>query len=154
MKNSNSKIVAIAAALNISIQSAYRQCRKLDINEEAPIKKRERKPVLKDMLHNSIRTIIASDNALTEKALTERLPANIQTSRSTIFREIKKLGYTRKRLKLIVSARNFERVFSKRYIFGLALSSVADNQLVFIDKTGFNFHYSSHYSYSPALTNA
>ena len=146
MKNSDSKIVAIAAALNISVRSAYRQCRKLDINEEAPIKKRGKKPVLKDMLHNSIKTIIASDNALTGGAIAERLPANIQTSRSTISREIKKLRYTRKRLKPIVSARNSERVISKRYIFGLALSSVADNHLVFIDATGFNLHYSSHYA--------
>ncbi|KAF7685995.1 hypothetical protein CDIK_3255, partial [Cucumispora dikerogammari] len=76
------------------------------------------------------------------------------TSRSTTSRKIKKLGYTRKRLKLIVSARNSERVISKRYIFGLALSSVADNQLVFIDETCLNLHYSFHYGYSPAGTNA
>ncbi|KAF7692215.1 hypothetical protein CDIK_2443, partial [Cucumispora dikerogammari] len=99
-----------------------------------------------DMLHNSIRTIIASDNALTRRAIAERLPANIQTSRSTISREIKMLGYTRKRLKPIVSARNSERVISKRYIFGLALCSVADNHLVFIDASGFNLYYSSHYA--------
>ncbi|KAF7693568.1 hypothetical protein CDIK_2299 [Cucumispora dikerogammari] len=121
----------------------------LDINEETSIKKRERKPVFKGMLHNSIRTIIASDNALTGRGIAERLPANIQTSRSTICKKIKKHEYTRKRLKLIVSARNFERVISERYVFGLPLSSVADNQLVFIDETSFNLHYSFHYGYSP-----
>ncbi|KAF7685852.1 hypothetical protein CDIK_3399 [Cucumispora dikerogammari] len=49
MKISNSKIVAIAAALNISARSAYRWCRKLYINEDAPLKKRGRKSVPKDM---------------------------------------------------------------------------------------------------------
>ncbi|KAF7685963.1 hypothetical protein CDIK_3288 [Cucumispora dikerogammari] len=103
MKNSNSKIVAVAAALDISVRSVYRWSRKLNINKEAPIEKRRKKPVLKDMIHNCIRTIIASDNALTGRAIAERLSANIQTFRSTICREIKKLGYTRKRLKPIVS---------------------------------------------------
>src|SRR5690242_8539506 len=59
-----------------------------------------------------------------------RLPAELQCSPSTISRELKVMGYPRKRLKSIVVARNSERVISEQHAYALHFTNLQDEEAI------------------------
>ena len=89
------------------------------------------------------------DNALTQRAAADLLPIDLKRSRSTVCRALKKMNWTRKRLKRIPVDRNSSLNINRRAEYSIDLSTIADENLVFIDESGFNLHLSSFYGYAP-----
>jgi transposase len=139
----------IANALGVSRRTAQRIVR--SIEEEKDLKRSKSGPKTKDDsgLRAEIEAIIASDNSLTAVGIIERLPADMKCSASTISRTMKSMNYTRKRLKPIVASRNSEQVIHERHVYSLHLTNIADDQLIFLDETGFNLHTCAGFGYAP-----
>ncbi|KAI0979119.1 hypothetical protein GJ496_005767 [Pomphorhynchus laevis] len=74
---------------------------------------------------------------------------NVVGSQPTISRIIKKIGITRKKLSIIPEERNVTERIAARKEYAIDVSRIPDNNLVFLDETGFNEHLKRHLGYSP-----
>ncbi|KAI0986022.1 hypothetical protein GJ496_001398 [Pomphorhynchus laevis] len=61
-------------------------------------------------------------------------------SQATISRKLKKLGITRKRLSCIPIERNTESRIDDCAVYAFDISALGNENLVFLDDTGFNQH--------------
>jgi len=104
------------------------------------------------IIYNSI----ACNNTLTQKELKNKLQlANAKDiSVPTICRKLKRIGITRKRLSLIPSERNSQQNIDLRAIYAQDITRINNENLVFLDETGFNLHLSRKYGYSPKNSKA
>jgi transposase len=100
-------------------------------------------------IQEEIRSLIIANNCLTLKNIQESLPPPLKRSPSTICRAIRTMGFTRKRVKPVVIARNEERVIESRYIYSCMIWPIHDDKLIFVDESGFNLHLAPHYGYAP-----
>lgn len=101
------------------------------------------------IIYNSI----TCNNSLTQqelKAKVEEQSGDI-VSISTICRKLKKMNFTRKRLSLIPEERNTVDKIEARAIYAADIMRIRDDNLIFLDETGFNLHTRRSYGYS--LTN-
>ncbi|KAG0425218.1 Transposable element Tc3 transposase, partial [Dictyocoela muelleri] len=73
-------------------------------------------------------------------------------SQPTICRIVKKMGYTRKSLTLVPLNRNSDENKNVRALFASSLVSINDNQIIYVDETGFNLHSYQNMGYSPINT--
>ena len=90
------------------------------------------------------------DSSLTQKAIQTKLESDgYILSQSKVSKLIKSMGYTRKRLTCIPEERNSDRVLEMRRHYAISLMPVLEESIVFLDETGFNFHTSRNYGYSP-----
>lgn len=69
-------------------------------------------------------------------------------SQSTVSRKLKKMGITRKILTLVPIERNTVERINQRRIYSLEISRISDENLIFLDETGFNMHTTRKYGYS------
>ena len=100
-------------------------------------------------IHEEIRPLIVANNCLTLINIQESLPTSLKRSPSTICRAIKTMGFTRKRVKPVVTARNEERIIQSRWAYSNMIWPAHDDKLIFIDESGFNLHLAPHYGYAP-----
>ncbi|KAG0436942.1 hypothetical protein DMUE_3961 [Dictyocoela muelleri] len=62
------------------------------------------------------------------------------------------MKYTRKKLTLVPINRNSNFNKDLRYLYGVSLNNIQDNQLIFLDESGFNLHTFQQLGYSPKNT--
>ncbi|KAI0990432.1 hypothetical protein GJ496_002017 [Pomphorhynchus laevis] len=74
---------------------------------------------------------------------------NVVVPQPTISRIIKKIGITCKKLSIIPEERNVAERIAARKEYAIDVSRISDNNLVFLDETGFNEHLNRHFGYSP-----
>ena len=87
--------------------------------------------------------------------LTETLAQNgITTSAPTISRYLKGMEITRKRLSIVPRERNTPRIIDLRQEFCRRINNIQDENLVFLDETGFNLHTKQNYGYSLKIRSA
>ncbi|KAG0440869.1 hypothetical protein DMUE_1437 [Dictyocoela muelleri] len=73
---------------------------------------------------------------------------------STVCRKINKVGLTRKRLTSVPNERNSNERINERKFFSIDVSRISNENLVFLDETGFNEHIKRAYGYSLKNTKA
>lgn len=73
----------------------------------------------------------------------------IHSSVPTICRTLKEMNYTRKVLTKIPINRNSAENKNIRCVYGNELANISDNNLIFVDETGFNLHLAPRRGYSP-----
>lgn len=113
------------------------------------VSKRRKKKSNNNLILN-IKSILMVDPAATLLTLKEQLELrNIFVAKSTISRAIKSMGYSRKRLFIVPEERNNIELINKRQIYCRQVELIPDENLIFIDETGFNLHLSKKYGYSP-----
>ncbi|KAG0440095.1 hypothetical protein DMUE_1988 [Dictyocoela muelleri] len=59
------------------------------------------------------------------------------------------MEYTRKKLTLVTINRNSNFNKDLRYLYKVSLNNIQDNQLIFLDESGFNLHTFQQLGYSP-----
>ncbi|KAF7691533.1 hypothetical protein CDIK_2529 [Cucumispora dikerogammari] len=62
------------------------------------------------------------------------------------------MNYSRKRLCKVLDERNSQRILETKQIFCRDINTEADENLVFLDETGFNLHLTKNYDYSQINT--
>ena len=139
----------IASAFSISVRSARRWISHVENDRDVFKSTIGRPKTDRARIRSEIESIVASDCSLTAKGMIERLPEDMGCSSSTIRRELSAMNYTRKRLKPIVQERNSSRVIAERHRYAVRFSGIRDEDLVFIDETGFNLHVNPEYGYAP-----
>nr|XP_004206232.2 uncharacterized protein LOC101241339 [Hydra vulgaris] len=139
---------SIANATGLSIRTIQNWIRKLEADQNIIPKKRGRAARNNIERKREIELLINANNALTTNDMAELMPEEHKCSTTTIKRELKQMGYTRKRLKSIVVARNSAQVIATRFMFCNHVSFLRNLDLVYIDETGFNLHDSRHYGYA------
>jgi len=93
--------------------------------------------------------MIVTNNCLTLKEIQSLLLPQTKQSTSTICWTIKAIGFTQKRTKPVVVARNEDGVIELRATYSHILWPIQDDKLIFVDKSGFNLHLAPHYGYAP-----
>ena len=78
----------------------------------------------------------------------------INVSNATISRKMKQMTITHKRLVLVPKERNTAARIDERSIYAADIGRFADDQLVFLDETGFSQHTRRAYGYSSINTPA
>ncbi|KAG0439089.1 hypothetical protein DMUE_2675 [Dictyocoela muelleri] len=93
---------------------------------------------------------LACNSALTLKEIKKMVQEkhNVNMSIPTIFRKIKKIGMTRKRLSYVPIERNTIERINERKVFAAEISRIQDSNLVILDETGFNEQTRRYYGYS------
>lgn len=125
------------------------------LNNDEIIRKKGRKFKNSHEIRNAITAVVNEDNSLTQTGYADSLNTlGIQISQSTISRTLKCIGISRKRLSLIPIERNNSRVIELRYNYARELNNYTNEQLVYLDETGFNLHTSNSYGYSFTNTKA
>ncbi|KAI0980540.1 hypothetical protein GJ496_011220 [Pomphorhynchus laevis] len=99
---------------------------------------------------------VISCNSFIQKEIKEKVNEQfrVMMSQPTISRKLKKLGITRKRLTCIPIDRNTESIIDDCAVYASDISVLGNENLVFLDDTGFNLHTSRSYGCSPATTKA
>lgn len=102
------------------------------------------------VIKEKLRSILTRDPSSTLQSLQEDIRCeNMVASTSTIFRCLKSMNYTRKRLSLVPQERNTEKTLDARQLYSRQVDSIPDKNLIFLDETGFNLHLTKRYGYSP-----
>ena len=114
--------------------------------------KKNNMSVVEQLIFNAV----ACDNSLVIKEMQDKIfnQLNLRISKSTIARKLLNLNISRKRLNLIPKERNTKNRLDERAIYAADISRFADEQLVFLDETGFNQHTCRTYGYSVVNTPA
>jgi transposase len=146
----------VATAVGCSLRKA--QQLKKDTNPEfdggqrkpyVPQKRgRKSQPQVSEVRRQMVRNVLVLDPSLEQAAVSEMLPTPVHYS--TISRDIKSLGWSRKQLQKVPFERNTPENLHRRRLFAETTSLISDNRLVYIDETGFNLHVSSTHGYSPS----
>jgi transposase len=139
----------IAVAIDVSDRTVrrYRAVAEQGGNPAFESRKRAQKKNL--AIQEEIRPLIAANNCLTLRSIQESLAPPLKRSPSTICRTIRIMGFTRKRVKPVVIARNKERIIESRCIYSRMIWPIQDDKLIFVDESGFNLHLAPHYGYAP-----
>lgn len=142
----------IADELEISISCARKVCEKISIgltDEEISGSKKGRPVATKHNVKSEVRKLIERDPCHTTRSIKEDLSQNgISISASTISRYLKSMDMTRKRLTVVPTERNSDRTIDRRQEFCRRMNNIQDENLVFLDETGFNLHTKKSYGYS------
>lgn len=128
------------------------------------VKKRGRKAKDFSNLKSKIENVIRNDPSLTRRGIfifhfslgiIDLLPAPYDSSSEKLIGDmLKEMNYTRKRLRSIPKTRNDEANVNTRFQYCHMISRVADEDLFFLDETGFNLHVNPTYGWAPANQNA
>jgi transposase len=114
------------------------------------LKKLGRKSNTINEMQSSISTVISKTPDVTQQGILKLLEIeNINVSQSTISRNLKSMGYSRKRLVKIPEERNSLRNIDLRQNFCRFINNYQDRQLIFLDECGFSLHTSRYYGYAP-----
>jgi len=165
MSNKGHKPSDIADSLDISLATVYRILAKISntcnevqgsvINFADLITKAGRKPSSNVVAEDRIREILCQDNTLTQNGVKEKLlTEGIKLSQSRICKLIKKIKFSRKRLKRVSDRVLSIDVIEERYNFCVRVNALANTDLMYLDETGFNLHSTNNYGYSPANVDA
>nr|XP_047135744.1 uncharacterized protein LOC124812766 [Hydra vulgaris] len=146
------KLKEIAEEVEISVSATRfisdKICKGLSDDEIASVKK-GRRSSYDETLKSEIRMLIEHDPSHTLASLRNILvERNINASIPTISKYLKSMEFTRKRLTLVPKERNSPQNIDLRQSFCRTINSIPDNNLVFLDETGFNLHTSKQYRYS------
>ncbi|KAG0436657.1 hypothetical protein DMUE_4111 [Dictyocoela muelleri] len=79
---------------------------------------------------------------------------DLTLSISTVCRKINKVELTRKRLTCVPNERNSNKELMREIFFATEVSRISNENLVFLDETGFNEHIKIAYGYFPKNTKA
>ncbi|KAI0978187.1 hypothetical protein GJ496_011497 [Pomphorhynchus laevis] len=103
-----------------------------------------------------ILSVISCNNSFIQKEIKERVNEQfrVMMSQATISRKLKKLEITRKILTCFPIERDTESRIDDRAVYASDISALGNENLVFLDETGFNLHTSRSYGYSPVNTKA
>ncbi|XP_065663808.1 uncharacterized protein LOC136085893 [Hydra vulgaris] len=142
------KNVDISQATGLSLRTVQNCVMKLSNNPDAKPKKRGPVAKINTDRRREIELFVSANNSLTAMDMGELISEENKCSTTTIKRELKNMGYTRKRLKPIVAARNSAMVIGQRFLYCTHVSSINDNNIIFIDEIGFNLHQSRHHGYA------
>jgi transposase len=82
----------------------------------------------------------------------ELVTENIKASESTVCRTLKAMEYTRKSVTRVPADRNTINNKNIRQTYARELINISDDNLIFLDESGFNLHLSRNYGYSPKNT--
>ena len=143
----------IADVVGISQRSAQRWIKKLAY-ESMETKKKGRKQISKQSLQNEIEMIVNDDCSLTLQGIADNMINEPIVSKSTVCRELKKMGYTRKRLKIVTQQANAAEIIEQRFAYSIHLAHIPDDVIIYLDETGFNLHTSQHFGYAPVGSHA
>lgn len=158
----NCKSSFIARSLGITIQTVRNILREHDSGTklvDADQKRRATCAARNIILRNDEQALfnaIVIDNSLTLKeaatAVAESTGRHMSTS--TVCRVLKKINVTRKRLSIVPNERNTESRKIERARYAAEIERINDNNLIFLDETGFNEHTKRTYGYSLKNTKA
>ena len=113
------------------------------------ITKAGRTPSSDTVVEDRIREILCQDNTLTQKDIKEKmLNEGITISQPRICQLIKKINFSRKRLKRVFNHVISNDVIEERYNFCVRMNALPNNELLYMDETGFNLHSNNNYGYS------
>ena len=115
MMRNNCTSREISSATGLNIRTVQRWISKLQINPEAKVTKVGKKANPNMERRREVELSIASNNSLTAIEIVESLSENLKCHPSTVRRDLKAIGYTRKRLKTVVAERNSARVTCNRF---------------------------------------
>ena len=99
-----------------------------------------------------LRGVLSRDCTLTLRGMRRGLRRQfcVHVSIRTIGTDLKRMGWTRKRLGLVPVSRNSSRVKNLRVAYGEWLQTPLDQSLVFADEFGVNLHSTPHYGWAPS----
>lgn len=149
---SGSSAKDIASLTNVSLRSAQKFVSEYFEKGNFSVSKPGPKPKQKDALKTAIQRILTSDSSLPLSMINDRLPEALKTSNSSISRALKDLGWSKKRIKTIPMERNSARVLEERKQCVAQISMRPNQDLIFLDETGFNLHCAPKYGWSPLNT--
>ncbi|KAG0434715.1 Transposable element Tc3 transposase [Dictyocoela muelleri] len=147
----------IMSALNLSRSTVNRMTQRAingDFDEDKKIistEERKRGPKKDISLRtDAINLELAINSCTTLNSISLNLKNNrsITTSLATISRNIKSMGFTRKIISKIPISRNSDANKTTRYIYANLIREISDNELIFLDESGFNLHLTRKYGYS------
>ncbi|XP_065670352.1 uncharacterized protein LOC136088977 [Hydra vulgaris] len=146
------KLKEIAEEVEISVSATRSISDKISkglSDDEITSVKKGRCSSYEETLKSEIRLLIEHDPSHTLASLRNILiERNINVSIPTISKYLKSMEFTRKRLTLVPKERNSPQNVDLRQSFCRTNNSIPDNNLVFLDETGFNLHTSKQYGYS------
>ncbi|KII64747.1 hypothetical protein RF11_06638 [Thelohanellus kitauei] len=140
---------SISVATELSRRTVQSWTKKIDDNPNVQPKKLGKLPQTNHRRQREIEILIEANNALTAVGIAKSLPKNFKCSTSTICRQLKSMGYSRKRLKRSVASRNSADVIDQRYIYSTRIEMLPDSEIIFIGETDFNLNTSENYGYAP-----
>ena len=151
-KNSSAK--AIADTEDLTLPTVYKILNKISegvSDEKIACVKKGRKAQPFSVVQNKISQILLKDASYTQPEISEELllQTGIKRSRSSISRILKTMEYSRKRLVIIPEARNTPKNIDSRQNYAREVKFIANDNLVFLDESGFNLHQTRNYGYSP-----
>lgn len=156
MIRNNSSPKDIAVSFRTSLPSVYVWMNKLsNINynyERVGELIRKKGPKTKDTFQRDRKVceIIAEDSSLNQRGILSKLnESEISISQSTLSLALKDLSKSRKRLVLISDRKNDPININERHIFSVMYRRFENDDLLFLDETGFNLHTSRNCGYSP-----
>ena len=148
----------IAEALEITRQTVWRILR--DKNRNIPFieakEKRKKTCNIRNSVNSEIEQFlnnaISVNNSMTQAEMRDMIAKTGAgyISQSTVSRKLKKMGITRKQLTLVPIERNTVERINQRRMYSLEISRISDENLIFLDETGFSEHTTREYGYSPA----
>lgn len=155
MKNENISYQVIAASLNLSLGSIYALLQRYEqhLNDGGSIvdffKKSGPKVSTSTIIQSKILNSIIDDCSRTQKGIADQLiQSGTPVSQATICKNLKKIGMTRKKLKKIKDVNNPIQMMQRQQ-YAAEVSLIDDNNIFFIDETGFNLYTSFSHGYSP-----
>lgn len=96
-----------------------------------------------------LQCILEKDCCLTQFGMAELLPPGMGNSQSTVNRVLKKAEWSRKLVKKVPVKRNTFPLMQERRQFAISIGCYADEDLWYLDETGFSTHTSERYGYAP-----
>jgi transposase len=149
MRQNGSSTLQISQALGLSLRSAQCWVAQIERDPETGISKKGRPRKDNAQLARELALMVGAEPAITAKGIAASLPRELRCSTATVTRQLKSMKYSRKRMKPIVAARNSEAVIQLRHEYCLQLVNIRDEDLIYIDETGFNMHTSPDFGYLP-----
>ncbi|KAG0438894.1 hypothetical protein DMUE_2809 [Dictyocoela muelleri] len=149
--------------MNLSRSTIQRMTRKFlngDFDDEKNLISSEenKRGIKKDITlrKNAINLELSINPCTTLQTLSLNLENNraINVSLSSLCRNIKSMNYTRKIISKIPSSRNSDENKTRRVIYANLINNISDNDLIFLDESGFNLHLTPNYGYSQKNTKA
>ena len=160
MFNNRQKPATVAFALGCSLRKAYQIQHDTfpknigELRQSYTPKKRGRKSCTsgKEARQQLVKSILTVEPYLEQPAITELLPTPVHPS--TICRDIKAIGWTRKVMQTVTFDKNTPQNLQRRRQYAEVVNQINDNRLIFIDETGHNLHLSTTHGYSASGTPA
>lgn len=108
------------------------------------------------LLQGRIKEILERDCSLEVRGVQRRLRRHwhIDVSERTIYRNLQAMKWTRKRLSYVPETRNQLNTLELRQAYASEVQGYRNDNLVFLDESGFNLHTSPRYGWSPCGTRA